>query len=134
MGGPAQGDGVRRSLRADPQGARRPRRHGVGDGEPLIEAVLFRGREVAEPALHLIGEREGGHEIPSGGAGVLRRRKHSAHVVARVRGAHRAHVAVADVEIADERGVVEGRPVGGGRSPADEGAAPVSPEIVGLRA
>ena len=80
----------------------------------VVESLRPYRRLVREPALHLVGDGERGQQLPSGGARVLGRREHRREVVARVAGLARREVGVVEVEVANERSVVERGAVGRG--------------------
>ena len=106
---------------------------GVGALGRVVEALRAYGCFVGEPALHLVGDRERGQQLAAGGVRVLGGRQHRREVVARVAGLAGREVGVVEVEVADERPVVEGGSVGCRRAAADQRAERIAAEVLELR-
>ena len=76
--------------------------------------------DIAEAALHLISDRQRGEKIGAGAAGIFARREHRAQIVAGMAGLLRSKIAVVEIQVADQSGIVEGRPIGRGLAGADQ--------------
>src|SRR6185312_6524427 len=75
-----------------------------------------------------------GQQLLPGGMRVVRRREYGREIVARVARLAGGEVGVVEVEVADERTVVERSTVGGSTAAADQCTERTSAEIVQLRA
>ena len=127
-------DRVRRLRLAEAKRLGRAGRGGVGALGRVVEPLRPHRRLVGEPALHLVGDRECGQQFPAGGVRVLGRREHGREIVARMAGLAGGEVGVVEVEVADERPVVERGTVGGRPAAADQGAERAAAEVVELGA
>ena len=99
----------------------------------VVEPLRAHGRLVGEPALHLVGDGERDEQLASRGVGVLRCGEHRSEVVARMAGLAGREVGVVEVEVADERPVVERGAVGRARAAADQRAERPAAELLDLR-
>ena len=100
----------------------------------MVEALCSHRRLVREPALHLVGDGERGQQLAAGGIRILGRGEHGREVVARVAGLAGGEVGVVEIEVADERSVVERGTVGGTPAAADQRAERAAAEVVELGA
>ena len=98
----------------------------------MIEAPGSHRRLVGESALHVIGDGEGDEQLATGGVCVFGRGKYRGKVVARMAGLAGGEVGVVEVEVANERPVVEGGAVGRSLTVADQRAARVSTKVFEL--
>jgi hypothetical protein len=87
-----------------------------------------------KPALHLVGDRKRGQQIAAGASGELGGRQHGGEVVTRMAGLAGCEVGIVEVEVADERPVVEGRTIGRAPAATDERAERRAAELLGVGA
>ena len=109
-------DGSRPSASGDAGG------HGVGALGGVVETFVPHGRHVAQAALHLVSDGERGQEVPAGLRRRIRRRPGRRPVVAGMARLARGQVAVVEIEVANQRAVVEGCAVRSRLPPADQAA------------
>jgi hypothetical protein len=114
------------------QRLRRAGRDGVGALRRVVEALGAHGCLVAQAALHLIGDGEGDEQLTTGGVSIFGCGEHGGKVVARLAGLGSGEVGVVEVEVADERPVVEGGPVRRSLTAPDQRAARVATEVFEL--
>ena len=97
-----------------------PERPGDARGDPVdalsgvVEPLCSHRRLLREPDLHLVGDRERAQQRAAVRVGVLRGGEHRRQVVRGMAGLARRQEGVVEVEVADERAVVERRPIGRG--------------------
>src|SRR5213082_2619505 len=73
----------------------------------VVEPLLLNRRHVAKARLNLIRHRDRREQVLAVGVRILGGSEHSGKVVARMTSLMLAHVVVHEIEIADERAVVE---------------------------
>ena len=100
----------------------------------MIEALRTYRRYLGEAVLDLVGNRERGQERAAVGVRVFGGGEHRREVVARVAGLPWRQVGVVEVQVANERPVVESRAIGRAPSPADQGCQRRSAELLQLLA
>ena len=105
-------------------------RGGVGELRGVIETACAHGRFVREAALHLVRDRERRQQLAPRSARIFGGGEHGSEVVARVTGLAGGEVGVVEVEVADERAVVERGAVRSTAAAADQRAHGPSAEVV----
>jgi hypothetical protein len=91
----------------------------------VIEALAHDRHRGGETGPDFVGDGEGQHEVLTAGADRLCYGEDAAEIVGRVAKTPGAHVAVEEIDVADQAGIVERRLVAGSSATADEGARPL---------
>ena len=75
----------------------------------VIEPRGADGGNIAQSALHLVGDREGRHQVPAACARILRRRQNGRQIIAGMAGFAFRQIAVIEVQVADRSSIVKCR-------------------------
>src|SRR5579883_302853 len=112
VGCPAYSDSIGDTLLIQPERLRHASRYRIGSLYRMIEAFRSHWRDIRKATLHLVGKRQRGQKILAVPVGIFSGCKHRSQVVAWMAGLLFGEVAVVIVQVAYQRRVVKGRPVG----------------------
>ena len=100
----------------------------------VIKPLRTYWSDIGEPALHLVGHRQGSEQCLASPLGVLACGEHRSQVVAGVAGLLLGQVAVVVIQVAHQRGVIQRGPVRSGLPATDQRHQGVAPEVFELEA
>ncbi len=106
--------------RGETKGPRDSRSHRTRPLRRVVESPGSHRRHVGEAALDLIGHGQGGEKLLSAPSCILAGSKYRCQIVTGVTGLARGEVAIVEVQVADQRAVVEGCPVRSGLPAPDQ--------------
>src|SRR5580704_11331021 len=111
-----------------------PRARGSGDCElrGVVEALRHHRDGGRKPALNFVGYGKRQHELLTGCPGLLSSGENGAEVVTRVTQSARRHVAIEQIDVADQARVEERRLIRGRLAAADQRAPARSPVFLKL--
>src|SRR5665811_2030444 len=95
----------------------------------VVESPVTYRRRITQSALHLIRDRKSSEQRRAIGVRELSGREHRAKVVRGVTRFMRGEIAVVEIEVADERAVVQRGAIGCAPTTADEGTVTVMGKI-----
>ncbi len=120
---PANGDGVHRPLLVKKECLRNSGSYRIGTLRRVVEAPVPHRRHVAQADVNLISDGEGRHQLFPAQTGKFGSRQHRAEIVAGVAGLPLCQVAVVEVQVTDQRAVIESSSIGRRLAPTDQGTA-----------
>src|SRR6266568_664971 len=109
--GATDSNGIRSSVLVKAQGTGYSSCHCIGTLGRMIKSFSSHGSNIREPALDLVGDRQGSQELLAALLSVLACRQHCSQVVAGVAGLLPGNVAIVVVQVANQGRIVESGPV-----------------------
>ncbi len=97
-------------------------RYGIGALGRVVETLVPHWGYVAQAALHLVGDGERGQKLPAGLGCVFGGGQDGRHIVTGMARLPSGQVAVIEVEVPDQRSIIEGRAIWSRLSAADQAA------------